>query len=317
MMTRLALASALATAGLAAGGPVWCEDQHDDGDAGSTTPSAQRTQGSGKVECVEGSTCTAGPACPDFEDMYLIHICDPEGFSAATVPEGCGSASFNTQLWLFQAAPSDVLLAFGRIANDDGPPPPGTLGSRIVPVPDDGSPALKEPGLYYLAISGFNDDPRSVNGLIFDVDLPTEVSGPDGPGGDDPLFGWVFGQTPETGLYRIALTGAAFANYPTTDCNDNFIADTCDIADGTSPDTNGNGVPDECEQCLADLTGPGGAPDGNVDALDYLYLIAQWGTPCMGPCDADITGPALVPDGNVDALDFLLLIVQWGTPANC
>ncbi|MDP7009311.1 MAG: hypothetical protein QGI78_07055, partial [Phycisphaerales bacterium] len=31
------------------------------------------------------------------------------------------------------------------------------------------------------------------------------------------------------------------------DCNENGIADACDIADGTSSDDNGNGVPDECE----------------------------------------------------------------------
>jgi hypothetical protein len=66
--------------------------------------------------------------------------------------------------------------------------------------------------------------------------------------------------------------------------------------------------------CAADITGPGGAPDGNVDALDYLLLIGQWGSPCGGPCDADITGPGDAPDGNVDALDFLLVIGQWGSP---
>jgi hypothetical protein len=69
--------------------------------------------------------------------------------------------------------------------------------------------------------------------------------------------------------------------------------------------------------CAGDITGPGDEPDGNVDALDFLALIAQWGTPCAGPCDADITGPGALPDGNVDSLDYLLLIAQWGTPAHC
>jgi hypothetical protein len=70
--------------------------------------------------------------------------------------------------------------------------------------------------------------------------------------------------------------------------------------------------------CPADITGPAGAPDGNVDALDVLVLIAQWGSPCSAPCTADITGSvAGVPDGNADALDYLLLVAQWGTPANC
>jgi hypothetical protein len=58
--------------------------------------------------------------------------------------------------------------------------------------------------------------------------------------------------------------------------------------------------------------------DSNVDALDFLRLIAQWGSPCTGPCDADITGPdPFVPDGNVDALDYLVVISQWGNPGNC
>jgi hypothetical protein len=73
--------------------------------------------------------------------------------------------------------------------------------------------------------------------------------------------------------------------------------------------------------CAADITGPDGSPDGNVDALDFLLLISQWGSPgncAMPPCAADITGPGGPgPDGNVDALDFLLLISQWGNPGNC
>ena len=73
---------------------------------------------------------------------------------------------------------------------------------------------------------------------------------------------------------------------------------------------------DDCD-CAGDLTGPGGARDGNVDALDFLLLIGQWGSPCVGPCEADMTGPADVPDGNVDTFDYLLLIGQWGSPAFC
>jgi hypothetical protein len=69
--------------------------------------------------------------------------------------------------------------------------------------------------------------------------------------------------------------------------------------------------------CSADIDGPGGGPDGNVDAIDILLLISQWGTPCTGTCEADITGAGGVPDGNVDALDYLELISQWGSPGNC
>jgi hypothetical protein len=72
--------------------------------------------------------------------------------------------------------------------------------------------------------------------------------------------------------------------------------------------------------CPADITGPAGdgIPDGNVDALDYLLVIGQWGSPCtVGGCEADFTGPRGVPDGSVDSLDFLALIAQWGSPGNC
>jgi hypothetical protein len=70
--------------------------------------------------------------------------------------------------------------------------------------------------------------------------------------------------------------------------------------------------------CPADITGPDGTGDGNVDALDVLLLISEWGSSCAAGCAADITGPAaLVPDGVVDSLDLLVLISQWGSPGNC
>jgi hypothetical protein len=72
------------------------------------------------------------------------------------------------------------------------------------------------------------------------------------------------------------------------------------------------------EFCEADIDGPDEAPDGNVDALDALLMISQWGDLCGGSCEADISGPTpLVPDGDVDAIDWLVLIAQWGSPGNC
>jgi hypothetical protein len=70
--------------------------------------------------------------------------------------------------------------------------------------------------------------------------------------------------------------------------------------------------------CDADITGAdAGVSDGAVDALDFLMLIGQWGTPCGGGCEADITGAEGGPDGAVDSLDFLMLIGQWGAPGVC
>jgi hypothetical protein len=51
------------------------------------------------------------------------------------------------------------------------------------------------------------------------------------------------------------------------DCNVNSVPDSLDIANGTSPDTNMNGIPDECEEATA--VADGGAPDAG--AAFHLY----------------------------------------------
>ena len=83
-----------------------------------------------------------------------------------------------------------------------------------------------------------------------------------------------------------------------SDCNENGIPDSCDIADGAE-DLNGNGIPDECE-CPADFDG-----DGTVGASDLAQLLGSWGE-CAG-CPADFDG-----DGDVDAADLASLLGSWG-----
>jgi hypothetical protein len=83
------------------------------------------------------------------------------------------------------------------------------------------------------------------------------------------------------------------------DCNDNGVADGCDIADQTSNDDDGNGVPDECE-CPADFDG-----SGAVGAFDLAILLGSWG-PCAG-CPADLDG-----DDDVDAADLAQVLGAWG-----
>jgi hypothetical protein len=96
-----------------------------------------------------------------------------------------------------------------------------------------------------------------------------------------------------------------------------FLARTAAGA-GTCPSADTVGVLLNMDRCPADFSGPLGVPDGRVDALDFLLLLNQWGSPCVGTCEADVTGPIpLTPDGNVDAFDFLLLVSQWGAPASC
>ncbi|MEE2907734.1 MAG: hypothetical protein VX527_07860 [Planctomycetota bacterium] len=68
---------------------------------------------------------------------------------------------------------------------------------------------------------------------------------------------------------------STFGYIATVDCNENGINDACDIANGTSPDTDGNGVPDECESgCVGDYDGNG---QTNID--DILYIISYWNNP--------------------------------------
>ena len=81
------------------------------------------------------------------------------------------------------------------------------------------------------------------------------------------------------------------------DCNGNGVPDSDDIAGGDSADADGDGVPDECG-CVGDLDG-----DGIVDVNDILVLIGQFGGPGTGDFDGD---------GLVDADDLLTILGQWG-----
>ena len=69
------------------------------------------------------------------------------------------------------------------------------------------------------------------------------------------------------------------------DCNNNGIADECDIAEGTSQDIDENGIPDECQDC------------NNNGIADYLDI--QNGTSydvirIMFPTNANQTAMAMV-----------------------
>ncbi len=125
------------------------------------------------------------------------------------------------------------------------------------------------------------------------------------PGHGTSFFGWrvaLDGDHAMIGAYgEDVQAGAAyaFAGLSPTDCNANQLSDACDILGGGSPDTNGNGVPDECD-CPWDLDGSGG-----VGIADFLALLAAWGTDPGGPPDFD-------GDGNVGIQDFLALLANWG-----
>lgn len=136
----------------------------------------------------------------DFQDVYLIFICDPLAFRATTLPGFNGLASFDSSLWLFS------IDGRGLIANlDAGPGEPHSF--MLNEATDSTGAQVVVPGLYYLAISGAGSvavsDPGALD--IFDFAVPGEVSGPDGPGGTHPITGW--SGPGQWGHYEIALQG--------------------------------------------------------------------------------------------------------------
>jgi hypothetical protein len=93
------------------------------------------------------------------------------------------------------------------------------------------------------------------------------------------------------------------------DCNSDGIIDYGQCLDGSLPDTNGNNIPDCCEEgipcsaCYAfDLN-----PTGIVDGADLGALLAFWGPVSPAFPRADINR-----DGNVNGADLGLLLANWG-----
>jgi hypothetical protein len=200
LTTRLcAIGTCLVFAGAAFAGPDWVEI----GDAGSTLGSAQQTLGTGPLNSITGSLNGGLRVVGDFEDMYLIRVVDPVNFSMTLL-----GASFDAQLFVFNVTLANE--AFGLLANDNTPS--GNI-PFVGPFANDGTgAALKNPGVYAIAISGAGRQPVSVNGLIFNFFSPTEISGPDGPGGINPHTGW--SGEGQTGDYTITMTGVGFYNTP-------------------------------------------------------------------------------------------------------
>ena len=90
----------------------------------------------------------------------------------------------------------------------------------------------------------------------------------------------------------VAHDGTTFPG----DCNVNGLLDACDL------DSDGDGIPDDCEpQCEGDLDA-----NGIVDGSDVGLFFASWGL-CPGDCPADFNG-----DGIVDGIDLGVVLESWG-----
>jgi len=89
------------------------------------------------------------------------------------------------------------------------------------------------------------------------------------------------------------------------DCNLNGVLDSCELADGLSPDTNNNGVPDTCE---TPFTACPGDFDGNntVSGSDLGALLGGW-----GPCPPGALGD-MDSNGVINGADLGALLGAWG-----
>jgi hypothetical protein len=166
-------------------------------DAGDMPVTAQVTPGSGNLAFITGSLSDGVDV-----DMFAIYVADPAAFSATTdVPQ---TAITDTQLWLFDAG------GMGVMANDDITNGGGQYNGRSR-VTAGGLYGPAAPGVYYLAVSGWDRDPHSATGAIFNDDQQyTGTVGPTGPGGGLALSTWDSdgNQNGGVGNYRIRLTGA-------------------------------------------------------------------------------------------------------------
>jgi hypothetical protein len=225
-------------------------------DAGDLPASAVVMAGDGSalasISGFLGANCTAG----NDADMFQINLCDPANFSASI----CGNATFDTQLFLFDAN------GLGIASRDDSCGLVSTLSNLF-------TSSLPQ-GIVYIAVSGYNLDPIDEGGQLLWINTPfgTERA-PDGPGAANPVAAW--SGVGGGGSYIVNLTGA------------------CTVVTGPpcDPDVNQDGNVDQDDVAyLINVVGGGPNPtgidpdfnqDGNVDQDDIAALInVVAGAPC-------------------------------------
>ena len=158
----------------------------------------------------------------DLEDMYKIRIRNPLAFRASTFVDGApADTTFDSEIFLFRAD------GRGLLANDDAMI--GERGSSIAqPATDGTGQTIPGPGLYFVAVAFRARVPvNAVGDPLFSPSSPTEVSGPDGPGGAFPIDSWIGAPQgrgftePGQYQYTIHFEGAFF---PTPGAASLFIA---------------------------------------------------------------------------------------------
>ena len=217
--------SSIAIAALIAGvnAQAWDETANGGGDAGDLPGTAQVVAGSPTQSL---TTITGTIASSTDVDMFQIIICDPAVFKAWTT-----GALSDTQIWLFDS------LGQALWHNDDRPgdvvqPGQGSYQSYIGPGsassnyylstsdnsgnqgPGSATWGLPGPGIYYIAVSAYNRDPRdSGGGRVIFSGLPFSGIYQSNPADPDRVVASWTG-TGSTGAYTINLSGACFVPEP-------------------------------------------------------------------------------------------------------
>lgn len=232
-------------------GQSWDEFANGGGDAGALPHTAQIVARSNATPCDTPVQVVTGVLQPNDVDMYLICIPNPSAFVASTID----ATGWDTQLWLFRCDGTGIMH------NDDHQT---SIESRL----DNSLNCITEPGIYLLAISGYGRTAvdSAGNPLWTTTDLRCAPSA-------SRLAGWQ-GVSDESGGYRIALSGVAFA--PAQGCpacpgdvNGDRLVDDADLLTvlfnfGQS----GAGFP-------TDLNG-----DGVTDDADLLIVLFNFGAAC-------------------------------------
>lgn len=204
MLSMIFVASALATTSL--GSVVGPNYEEDDGnDAGSTVNTSKKLNGSGQLSLLSGSLSGDSRGQGDYQDVYQILISDVEAFKLNFLGTEGG---FDTMLWLFDED-GRALLGNNDSLIDGKPSPLSFLRNES----SDGSFQLQNPGKYYIAISGFNSQPVSKLGSMFDLGAdPFGVFAANGQGANATQNGWT--QNGATGNYLLSLEGVSFIPVP-------------------------------------------------------------------------------------------------------
>jgi len=254
---------------------------NEPGDAGDTPATAWFAHGTGSVHSVVGDLST-----PWDVDVIAVRITNPAIFYADSATPTTGL--IDTSLYVMDC--DGNFLAH----NENGPvtsTTAATIGHATAPA---ALPNLTQPGVYFIAITTRYRKPVNSSGQeIFNHNLITGVSTPNGPGAIDPQLDQWTGTGNSFGNYGIALCGAELlgSNAP-SNRTIGFGCGSFDINPLTVPETGGS--------CDFELTSPTSGlmlAMGRLGTLSSgLLLPAPFDFPCfsyLGNQPANVIGSAL------------------------